>query len=86
MSHQPQQVVGHVLLWAEQDVIFVQTALDVKSLTDASHRHNQSQKGHRRRRVHGVELGEEVRWQKADRDCRPVAPVAPTGLVLAEQM
>lgn len=59
LPHQPQQVVGYVLLWAWQDVIFVQTALDVKSPTDASRRHNQSQKSHRRSCVHSLKLG---RW------------------------
>lgn len=55
-SHQSQHTIGHVVLRAEQDVIFVQAALDAKSLADASHRHNQNQKCHLCCCVHGVEL------------------------------
>lgn len=56
LSHQPQQVVGHVLLRIWHDVILVQIALDVKSPTEASHRHNQGQKSHHRSCVHGLKL------------------------------
>lgn len=66
-SHQPQQVVDHVLFWAWQDVIFVQTALDMKSPANASHRHDQSQKSHHRSCVHGlkaVRRSDGIRWQR----------------------
>lgn len=57
LSHQSQQAISYVLLWAAwQDVVFVQTALDTKSLTDASHCHEQSQKSRDCRCVHGLGL------------------------------
>lgn len=67
LSHQPQQVVDHVLFWAWQDVIFVQTALDTKSPAHASRRHDQSQKSHHRSCVHGLKAVRRsggIRWQR----------------------
>lgn len=63
LSHQPQQAVGQVLLRASsQDVIYIPAALDVKSLTDASHCHDQSQKSHQCSCVHGLKLKRRSNW------------------------
>lgn len=57
LSHQPQQAISHLLLGAAGlEVIFIQTALDSKGLTDSSHRHDQSQKGHHCSCVHDLKL------------------------------
>lgn len=58
LSHQPQQALSLVLLWAARlNVIFTQAALDTKSLTGSSHRHDQSQKSHHCSCVHDPKLG-----------------------------
>lgn len=58
LSHQHQQAISRVLLWAARlNVIFIQAALDPKSLTGSSHRHDQSQKSHHSSCVHDLKLG-----------------------------
>lgn len=64
-SHHLQQAVSDLLLWSWHEIILVQTALDVNSPGDASHRNNQSQKRHQHRRVH---VGEQQRRWKASWD------------------